>query len=137
MRAEQLAGTWPQADDTGLPVLDGTKGQTGAGRLWVYANAEHVVYDFTATKHGAGPATYLRGFFGTLLADGGSEFNAAVDQMGLTRAACWFLARRYFIDAEDQSPVLAREGTRRIGRASPAISGPTPASGDGRGLTRD
>lgn len=115
MRAEQLAGTWLQADDTGLPVLDGTKGQTGAGRLWVYANAEHVVYDFTATKHGAGPATYLRGFLGTLLADGGSEFNAAVDQMGLTRAACWSHARRYFIDAEDQSPVLAREGIRRIG----------------------
>jgi transposase len=115
MRAEQLAGTWLQADDTGLPVLDGTKGQTGTGRLWVYANAEHVVYDFTPTKHGAGPAAYLRGFRGTLLADGGSEFNEAVAGMGLTRAACWSHARRYFIDAEEQSPVLAREGIRRIG----------------------
>jgi transposase len=116
MHAEQLAGTWLQADDTGLPVLDGTKGQTGTGRLWVYANATHVVYDFTATKHGAGPAAYLRGFRGTLLADGGSEFNEAVAGMGLTRAACWSHARRYFIDAEEQSPALAREGIRRIGR---------------------
>lgn len=114
MRAELLAGSWIQADDTGLPVLDGTRGQTGTGRLWVYANAEHVVYDFTPTKHGAGPAAWLRGFRGTLLADGGSEFNEAVAGMGLTRAACWSHARRYFIDAEEQSPALAREGIRRI-----------------------
>ena len=34
MRAEQLAGRWLQADDTGMPVLDGTKGQAGTGRSW-------------------------------------------------------------------------------------------------------
>lgn len=115
MRVEQRAGSWLQADDTGLPVLDGTRGQAGTGRLWVYANAEHVVYDFTPTKHGAGPAAYVRGFRGTLLADGGSEFNEAVRAMGLTRAGCWSHARRYFFDAREQSPVLANEGLRRIG----------------------
>jgi transposase len=31
MRSEQLAGGWLQADDTGLPVLDGTRGQTACG----------------------------------------------------------------------------------------------------------
>jgi transposase len=70
MRKEQRAGSWLQADDTGLPVLDGTKGQAGNGRLWVYANTEHVVYDFTPTKHGKGPAAYLEGFKGIILADG-------------------------------------------------------------------
>ena len=115
MRAEQLAGGWLQADDTGLPVLDGTKGQAGSGRLWVYANADHVVYDFTATKHGAGPAAYVKGFSGVLLADGGSEFNAAVREMGLTRAGCWSHARRYFYDARETSPVLADEAIRKIG----------------------
>jgi transposase len=115
MRAEQLAGSWLQADDTGLPVLDGTKGQTGNGRLWVYANAEHVVYDFTPTKHGTGPAAYVDGFSGVLLADGGSEFNEAIRRSGLTRAGCWSHARRYFIDAEQSSPVLAREAIARIG----------------------
>lgn len=115
MRAEQLAGRWLQADDTGMPVLDGTKGQAGTGRLWVYANAEHVVYDFTATKHGAGPAAYVNGFSGVLLADGGSEFNEAVRAMGLTRAGCWSHARRYFFDARDTSPALADEAIRKIG----------------------
>lgn len=115
MRAEQRAGSWLQADDTGLPVLDGTKGQAGSGRLWVYANAEHVVYDFTATKHGAGPAAYVEGFGGVLLADGGSEFNEAVRRMNLTRAGCWSHARRYFFDARETSPVLADEAMQRIG----------------------
>jgi transposase len=115
MRAEQLAGCWLQADDTGLPVLDGTKGQAGSGRLWVYANADHVVYDFTATKHGAGPAAFVKGFRGVLLADGGSEFNEAVRSMGLTRAGCWSHARRHFFDARDTSPALADDAIRRIG----------------------
>ncbi len=115
MRKEQRAGSWLQADDTGLPVLDGTKGQAGSGRLWVYANAEHVVYDFTPTKHGAGPAAYLEGFKGIILADGGSEFNEAVRQRDLTRAGCWSHARRYFFDAGDTSPAISKEALDRIG----------------------
>ena len=115
MRTEQLASGWIQADDTGLPVLDGTRGKAGSGHLWVYANAEHVVYDFTATKHGAGPAAYIKGFTGVLLADGGSEFNEAVRAMGLTRAGCWSHARRHFYDAIEQSPALANEAIQRIG----------------------
>ena len=42
MRKEQRAGNWLQADDIGLPVLNGTKGHAVSGCLWVYANAEHV-----------------------------------------------------------------------------------------------
>lgn len=115
MRNEQLAGDWLQADDTGLPVLDGTKGKTGTGRLWAYVNDRHVVYRYTPTKHGAGPAAYIEGFRGVLLADGGSEFNEAVRSKGLTRAGCWSHARRYFFDAREQSPALAEEAMRRIG----------------------
>ncbi len=107
MRVEQLAGSMLQADDTGLPVLDGESGHAVSGRLWVYLDRRHVVYDFTPTKHGAGPAAYLQGFQGLLLADGGSEFKEAVARMGLTRAGCWSHARRHFVDAEETSPALA------------------------------
>ena len=116
MKVEQLAGTVLQADDTGLPVLDGEAGKTVPGRLWVYVDDRNVVYDFTATKHGKGPAAYLKGFKGILLADGGSEFNEAVRAAGLTRAGCWSHARRYFHDALDSSPALAAEGVERAGR---------------------
>lgn len=115
MKAEQLAGTVLQADDTGLPVLDGDAGRTVAGRLWTYVSERHVVYDFTPGKHGAGPAAFLAGFHGVLLADGGSEFNEAVRRQGLTRAGCWSHARRYFVDAHDTSPALADEALDRIG----------------------
>lgn len=115
MRAEQLAGSWLQADDTGLPVLDGTNGKAGSGRLWAYVNNRHVVYDYTPTKHGTGPAAYVADFKGVFLADGGSEFNEAVRRMGLVRAGCWSHARRYFFDAKEQSPALAAEALQKIG----------------------
>lgn len=115
MHREQVAGSWIQADDTGLPVLDGTPGQTGTGRLWVYVGSGHVVYRFTSTKQGAGPAKHIEGFRGVLLVDGGSEFNEAIRTMGLTRAGCWSHARRYFHDARDSSQALADEAIRRIG----------------------
>lgn len=114
MKAEQLGGRWLQADDTGLPVLDGGAGKAVAGRLWVYADARNVVYDFTPTKHGTGPVAYLDGFSGVVLADGGSEFNEAVRLAGLTRAGCWSHARRYFVDAEETSTALAREAIALI-----------------------
>ena len=115
MTVEQLAESFVQGDDTGMPVLDGTRGKTGTGRLWVYASPRHVVYDFTATKAGAGPAAYLAGFKGVLLADGGSEFNEAARGAGITRAGCWSHARRYFFDAREQSPALANEAIAQIG----------------------
>lgn len=114
MKAEQLAGSWLQGDDTGLPVLDGEAGRAVAGRLWVYADNRNVVYDFTPTKHGAGPAAYLAGFQGVILADGGSEFNEALRVAGRTRAGCWSHARRYFVDAEEQSPALAAQAIALI-----------------------
>lgn len=115
MTGEQRDGTLVQADDTGLPVLDGTPGATGKGRLWVYAGSGHVVYAYTSTKHGAGPAAYLEGFRGTLLADGGSEFNRAVREAGITRAGCWSHARRYFVDAREQQPALALQAIHLAG----------------------
>lgn len=114
-RAEQLASGWLQGDDTGLPVLDGAAGKAVAGRLWVWANDRHVVYDFTPTKHGSGPAAYLRDFSGVVLADGGSEFNEAVRKAGRVRAGCWSHARRYFHEARDTSPAMADEAIARIG----------------------
>ena len=50
-----------------------------------------------------------------LLDDGGSEFNAAVCGLELLRAACWSNARRYFFDAQAESPILAAEATALIG----------------------
>lgn len=105
VRDEVLSADVLQADDTGFPVQDGTGGQLRKGRLWAFTDQEQVVYVFTDTKQGVHPAAFLEGFRGhTLVVDGGSEFNAAVDALALERAGCWSHARRYFHEARDAHP---------------------------------
>lgn len=94
-----------QGDDTGFPVQDGTDGCLRKGRLWAFTDQEQVFYAFTDTKEGRYPEELLANFQGhTLLVDGGSEFNAVVDRLGLDRAGCWSHARRYFFEALDAHP---------------------------------
>lgn len=50
-------------------MLDVTAGKELASRLWVWAHDRHVVFDFIHTKHGSGPAAYLRDFSGIVLGD--------------------------------------------------------------------
>ena len=109
MKAEQRRVSWLLTDGTGIPVLDGTPGKTGSGRLWVYVSKEHVVYEYTASKEGKNPVAHLKGFSGVLVADGGSEFNAVIRAMGLTRAGCWSHARRYFWEAKEEDPKASKE----------------------------
>ena len=115
MTAEMVTSDWIQTDTTGLPILDGSQKTTKSGHLFVFSTPKHVVYHATASKHGAHVATFLKGFKGILLADGGSEFNEAVAVLELLRAACWAHARRYFFDALLESPVLAKEALNLIG----------------------
>ena len=96
MTAEMVTSDWIQTDTTGLPILDGSQKTTKSGHLFVFSTPQHVVYHATTSKHGAHVATFLKGFKGILLADGGSEFNEAVAVLGLLRTACWAHARRYF-----------------------------------------
>ncbi len=104
-----------QIDATGLPILDGSQKTTKSGHLFVCSTPKHVVYHATPSKHGAHIAALLKGFKGILLADGGSELNEAVAILQLLRAACWAHARRYFFDAQAESPLLAAEAMALIG----------------------
>ena len=115
MTAEMVTSGWIQTDATGLPILDGSQKTTKSGHLFVFSTPKHVVYHATLTKHGAHIVAFLHGFKGILLADGGSEFNEAVWGLELLRAACWSHARRYFFDAQAESPVLAAEAMALIG----------------------
>lgn len=115
MLAEMVTSDWIQTDATGLPILDGSQKTTKSGHLFVCSTPKHVVYHSTPSKHGAHIAALLKGFKGILLADGGSEFNEAVAFLQLLRAACWAHARRYFFDAQAESPVLAAEAMALIG----------------------
>jgi hypothetical protein len=80
-------------------------------RMWVYRSVTTPinVFDFTVSRHRDGPAHFLRGFSGTLLADCYAGYEAIHSESGgqFTRAACAAHARRKLLEACDNHPVHA------------------------------
>lgn len=108
VRAELLAGTFLQGDDTGMPVQDGGDGTLRKGRLWAFTDQEQVFYAFTATKAGEFPSALLKGYAGELLVvDGGAEFNRVVAEQELVRGGCWSHLRKRFFEALHHHPAEA------------------------------
>lgn len=108
VRAEVLASSVIQGDDTGMPVQDGGDGKLRKGRMWAFTDQEQVFYAFTESKAGKFPNALLEGYAGELiLVDGGSEFNEVVRERGLERAGCWSHLRTYFFKALTHHPAEA------------------------------
>jgi transposase len=94
-------------DDTVLPLL--RPGKTQKARIWIYqgdANQPFNVFDFTLGRNRDGPAEFLKGFKGVLLADAYGGYNGVVASQDLARAGCWAHARRKYIDAQKAAPEL-------------------------------
>jgi transposase len=101
MRHDLLRSRIVQTDDTPVTVLD-DQGGTHKGRLWVYLGDRghpHIVYDFTPTREGTGPARFLSGFSGYLQADAYSGYDALHASGSVIEVGCWSHARRYFHEA--------------------------------------
>jgi transposase len=104
-------------DDTVMPML--WPGKTKQARMWVYVGDEHHPYnlfDFTLGRSRDGPATFLRGYKQTLLADAYGGYDGVVVGNDITRAGCWAHARRKFVDAEKAHPAIAAEAVGIIKR---------------------
>lgn len=90
------------SDDTGHPVQDRGDGKLRKGRLWVFTDQRQALYAFSPDKKAMRPLQILEDLGlegGTLVADGGSEYNATETRLGLTRGGCWSHFRRYFKNA--------------------------------------
>lgn len=89
------------SDDTGFPVQDGSDGTLTKGRLWVFTDQEQAFFAFSRTKEGEHPLQILAPLDaeGTLVCDGGSEYDKVGYVLDLTRGGCWSHLRRYFFDA--------------------------------------
>jgi transposase len=106
-------------DDTVMPMLAPGNGKTKQGRMWVYVGDGHNpynVFDFTLSRSRDGPATFLKQYKQTLMADGYGGYDGVVVSNDITRAGCWAHARRKFVDAEPTHPAVAREAVTLIGR---------------------
>jgi len=108
-------------DDTVMPMLCPGAGKASKARMWVYVGDEqnpYQVFDFTLSRSRDGPARFLKGYTGTLLADAYGGYDGIVCGGGgnnIVRAGCWAHARRKFVDAEASHPVIAAEAVGIIG----------------------
>jgi transposase len=99
-------------DDTVMPMLNPGAGKASKARMWVYVGDQdhpYHVFDFTLSRSRDGPAQFLKGYKGTLVADAYGGYDGIVVGNDLVRAGCWAHARRKFVDAETTHPAIAAE----------------------------
>ena len=112
------------ADDTPVPVLAPGNGKTKTGRLWTYVRddrpagdtaAPAVWFAYSPDRKGEHPREHLRGFHGTLQADGYAGFNRLYEEGRIQEAGCWAHVRRKFFDLHQaHASPLAAEAMARI-----------------------
>ena len=106
-------------DDTVMPMLLPGAGQAKKARMWVYVGDDdhpYNIFDFTLGRTRDGPAQFLGGYKGTLVADAYGGYDGIVVGNQLTRAGCWAHSRRKFIDAQPTHPAIAAEAVEIIGK---------------------
>ncbi len=112
-------------DDTPVPVLAPGNGSTKTARLWTYVRddrpagdtaAPAVWFAYSPDRKGDHPQQHLKGFQGTLQADGYAGFNRLYEEGRIQEAACWAHVRRKFYELHQahKSPI-AGEALKRIG----------------------
>jgi transposase len=105
MRAELLAGSYIQADETTVGVQsERTRGRNHQGYLWEYSRpGGPVVFDFQMGRGREGPQKFLGQFDQILQSDGYAAYDC-IGGAGLIYAGCMAHARRGFIDALKVAP---------------------------------
>lgn len=84
LRRHVFAGNKIHGDDTPVPVLAPGRGRTNTGRLWTYVRDDRpagsqtppaVWFGYSPDRKGEHPVAHMKGFSGTLQADGYAGFN--------------------------------------------------------------
>lgn len=112
---ELLGSKKIHTDDTVVPVLEKDRKTTKQGRLWVYGNDTHIVYDYTPNRSREGPKAFLKGYRGYLQADAYAGYNELVGKGKATLVGCWAHARRKFVEAKDSDPLRSHTALVFIG----------------------
>lgn len=115
MRKELITSKKLHTDDTVVPVLEKDRKTTKQGRLWVYGNETHIVYDYTPNRSREGPKAFLKGYRGYLQADAYAGYNELVGKGKATLVGCWAHARRKFVEAKDSDPLRSHTALVFIG----------------------
>ena len=111
------AGDVLHSDDTPVPLQE--KGGTVKARAWGWVNpvSRLAVYEFTASREGRHPQSFLAGWEGFLIADAYAGYDRLFANPNLKEVGCWAHARRKFFEVAKtgKMPGLAHEAVARIG----------------------
>ena len=105
MKKELIASRKIHTDDTVVPVLDENQKKTRKGRLWVYCNDDHIVYDYTPNRSHKGPFDFLKNYSGYLQADAYAGYHKTYESGDVVEVGCWAHARRKFVESNDTDPL--------------------------------
>lgn len=102
-------------DDTVIPVIDATRGQTKQGRLWVYLHTgtegpPAAVFDYTPDRSQVGPLTFLKDYRGHLQADGYPGYEKLYATGNVVEVACMAHVRAKFekLEKHTASPIAQK-----------------------------
>ena len=113
-------GGYVQADETPLRCHDPDekRGTTSQGWLWVISRpGGDVVFDWRLSRRHGELNTLLADYRGILQSDGYEAYpNFAENHDGVIWVGCWAHARRYFFEAQGESPKAARVALKLIAR---------------------
>lgn len=115
LKRQVLTSDAIHTDDTTVTLKESQRGGRKTARMWVYRDLEGLqVFDFTETRGRDGPALFLEGFTGYLIADACPVYDSFFGPEMATEVACWAHTRRYFVRAESSDRELAGEAIERI-----------------------
>lgn len=105
------------SDDTPVPLRE--KGATVKARAWGWVNPERrlAAYEFTVSREGRHPQSFLTGWEGYLIADAYTGYDRLFANPRLREVGCWAHARRKFFEVAktQRAPGLAHEAVTRTG----------------------
>lgn len=106
------------SDDTTVPLQEKGKTVTARAWGWVAPLRKLTVYEFTTSRAGIHPQTFMAGWQGYLVADAYAGYDRLFANPALKEVGCWAHARRKFFEVAktQKTPGLAHEAVARIGQ---------------------
>ena len=106
MKEHLLALPVIQSDETPTLVLQDGRPAGSKSSMWVYRSSELcrgkpiILYEYQKTKYHGHVKEFLKGYHGTLVSDGASQYHLVEKEVpGIINANCWAHARRDFAEA--------------------------------------
>jgi hypothetical protein len=112
LKAQVLASSYVQADETPIAVLDKQKkGETHRGYHWVYHAVESklVLFDYREGRGREGPMELLKNYRGYLQTDGYGVYEGFESRQDIVLVGCLVHARRNFEHAIDNDRARAEK----------------------------